>query len=103
MNDNDLCQPLTANLIPLTEMSDVWSVSSVNILGEPAGSPLATEPNLATVSEHWEPTNQSPLWGSVQTNHSSPSLSPWQHPWAKPGNSPGPNLATPETFSENEK
>nr|XP_029483139.1 glycerophosphodiester phosphodiesterase domain-containing protein 5-like isoform X3 [Oncorhynchus nerka] len=32
-----------------TEMSDVWSVSSVNILGEPAGSPLATEPNLATV------------------------------------------------------
>uniref|UniRef100_A0A4W5N0A4 Glycerophosphodiester phosphodiesterase domain containing 4b n=1 Tax=Hucho hucho TaxID=62062 RepID=A0A4W5N0A4_9TELE len=35
-----------------TEMSDVWSVSSVNILGEPAGCPLATEPNLATVSEH---------------------------------------------------
>ncbi|CAB1352308.1 unnamed protein product [Coregonus sp. 'balchen'] len=35
-----------------TEMSDVWSVSSVNILGEPAGSPLATEPNLAAVSEH---------------------------------------------------
>ncbi|CAB1352317.1 unnamed protein product [Coregonus sp. 'balchen'] len=25
---------------------------SVNILGEPAGSPLATEPNLAAVSEH---------------------------------------------------
>ncbi|XP_014053192.1 glycerophosphodiester phosphodiesterase domain-containing protein 5 isoform X1 [Salmo salar] len=32
--------------------TDVWSVSSVNILGEPARSPLATEPNLATVSEH---------------------------------------------------
>uniref|UniRef100_A0A4W5RLY9 Glycerophosphodiester phosphodiesterase domain containing 4 n=1 Tax=Hucho hucho TaxID=62062 RepID=A0A4W5RLY9_9TELE len=32
--------------------TDVWSVSSVNILGEPAQSPLATEPNLATVSEH---------------------------------------------------
>ncbi|CAB1316641.1 unnamed protein product [Coregonus sp. 'balchen'] len=35
-----------------TEMSDVWSVSSANILGEPAQSPLATESNLATVSEH---------------------------------------------------
>ncbi|XP_019903611.2 glycerophosphodiester phosphodiesterase domain-containing protein 5 isoform X2 [Esox lucius] len=35
-----------------TEMSDVWSVSSVNILGEPAQSPLAMGPNLATISEH---------------------------------------------------
>lgn len=34
-----------------TELSDVWSLSSVNILVE-TRSPLATTPNLATVSEH---------------------------------------------------
>ncbi|KAL0994635.1 hypothetical protein UPYG_G00125170 [Umbra pygmaea] len=34
-----------------TEMSDVWSVSSANVLGEPARGPLAVQPNLTTVSE----------------------------------------------------
>ncbi|XP_067084795.1 glycerophosphodiester phosphodiesterase domain-containing protein 5-like [Osmerus mordax] len=34
-----------------TELSDVWSISSVTILGD-THSPLVTAPNLATVSEH---------------------------------------------------